>query len=342
MNLSKVQIMCVAGLIFFALIISATAFSVFSVFSKQERDLCLYIDADDTVDSVYVKLAPLTSDLKLNGLIICGKVMNYREHFHTGRYVFKPYDSAFRIMRKIRSGIQSPVQVVIPIVHTLGDLSSKLSSMLMPDSTQFYTTFLSPEILQELGTDSANIISYFIPNTYEIYWNTTPKKFILRMKREHDVFWNEAKRNKAASMNLTIREVYTLASIVQQESGNAQERPIIAGMYLNRLQKRMMLQADPTVKFALQQFALQRLYHKHLEVESPYNTYKQIGLPIGPICIPSLNAIESVLNYTKHSYLYMCAKEDFSGTHNFSTTYREHQQNANRYAKALNKRNIYR
>jgi UPF0755 protein len=187
----------------------------------------------------------------------------------------------------------------------------------------------------------------FVPNTYELYWNVGLEKFLDRMKKESDAFWKGDRQAKADKMGLTPVEVITLASIVDEETANNAEKPMIAGMYLNRLNLRngeypngMPLQADPTIKFAWQKFELKRIYNKLLSIDSPYNTYRRAGLPPGPIRIPTVAGIDAVLNYAHHNYLYMCAKEDFSGTHNFAATYSEHLQNAARYSKALNSRGI--
>ena len=173
-----------------------------------------------------------------------------------------------------------------------------------------------------------------------MYWNVSLDGLMQRMKREHDAYWNADRKQKAAAQGLTPNEVATLASIIDEETANNAEKPMIAGMYLNRLKRGMLLQADPTVKYALKDFTLQRILNRHLEVESPYNTYKYAGLMPGPIRVPSVQAIEAVLNPAQHDYLYMCAKEDFSGTHNFARTLSEHMQNARRYQQALNKLGI--
>lgn len=303
----------------------------------------LYIDKNDTPDSVYKKIknSSVFNSLQFSGIKMCGFLINYSNHVHSGKYAIENTDSPFSFMRKLRGGKQTPVRITIPIVHTLNDLSSRLSKVLEPDSSSFICTFLSPEVLQELKLDSANVLCMFIPNTYEVYWNITPTALLKRIKREHDNFWTAQRKAKAKAIGLTTNEVYTLASVVQQESENEDERPIIAGMYMNRLRKRMKLQADPTVKFALQDFSLRRITYDHLKYDSPYNTYIYEGLPIGPICIPSINAIESVLNHSNHDYLYMCAKEDLSGTHNFSKSFKEHSINARRYSKMLNECRIY-
>ena len=192
-----------------------------------------------------------------------------------------------------------------------------------------------------LGFTRETIPALFIPNTYEIYWNVSPERFMARMKQEYNRFWTEERRKKAEALGLTPVEVSTLASIVEEESAVADEYPTIAGLYLNRLKAGMPLQADPTVKFAAGDFALQRILDKHLAIDSPYNTYKYAGLPPGPIRIPSIRAIDAVLNPAHHRYFYMCAKEDFSGRHNFAATLAEHNRNANRYRAELNRRKIY-
>ena len=180
----------------------------------------------------------------------------------------------------------------------------------------------------------------FVPNTYEVYWDTPVEKFLDRMKKESDRFWNSERKAKADKLQLNPVEVITLASIVDEETANNAEKPMIAGMYYNRLKQHMPLQADPTIKFALQQFELRRIYTKLLSVVSPYNTYRNEGLPPGPIRIPSVAGIDAVLNLVHHDYLYMCAKEDFSGTHNFAKTYPEHLANAAKYSAALDARGM--
>jgi UPF0755 protein len=180
----------------------------------------------------------------------------------------------------------------------------------------------------------------FIPETYEVYWTIGVEQLMERMKKESKFFWNAERTRKAKALGLTPDQVITIASIVDEETANNTEKPMIAGMYYNRYRKGMPLQADPTVKFALQDFEIKRIYNNMLDVDSPYNTYKNEGLPPGPIRIPSVAGIDAVLNLVKHNYLYMCAKEDFSGTHNFATTYDEHLKNAAKYSRALNARGI--
>lgn len=312
----------------------------FASFSTNKAASYVYVDKDDTSDSVYVKLEKSANPRQMVGLKIGATLMGYGSHVHVGRYATGNGVSTFKLLRNLRGGRQSAVELVIPVVHTINDLAGRLAQQLEVDSTTLVKTLSDSTILASLGADSTNVACLFIPNTYEVYWDIAPSKLLKRMKKEHDSFWTSSRKAQAQAAGLTTNEAYTLASIVEQESTNEKERPMIAGMYLNRLHQGMKLQADPTVKFALHDFALRRIMHNHLTVDSPYNTYKYEGLPIGPICIPSLNAIESVLNYAHHNYIYMCAKEDFSGTHNFASTYEEHMINAKRYADALNQRGV--
>lgn len=180
----------------------------------------------------------------------------------------------------------------------------------------------------------------FIPNTYEVYWNTSAKNFMNRMKKEYDRFWNDSRKAKAKEIGMSPVEVAILASIVEEETAAYDEYPVVAGLYINRLKRNIPLQADPTVKFAWGDFTLQRILFSHLEIDSPYNTYKHTGLPPGPLRIPSIKGLDAVLNYQKHSYLYMCAKEDLSGRHNFAKTLAEHSRNAKKYQAELNRRKI--
>ena len=210
----------------------------------------------------------------------------------------------------------------------------------MIDSLELATAFSDSLLISQSGYNVQTLPALFIPNTYQVYWNISPDKLIERIIKENKKFWNADRLKKAEELKLTPIEVSTLASIVEEETANKLEKPMVAGLYLNRLKRGMLLQADPTVKFGLQDFTLRRILNKHLLVDSPYNTYKYAGLPPGPIRIPSIDGIESVLNYSRHNYLYMCAKEDFSGTHNFAENMAQHQINARKYQQALNKRNI--
>lgn len=300
----------------------------------------LYIDNDDSADSVFAKLAPFSTKQGMSGLHRLASHYDYGDHVRTGRYAIEPGRRALDVFRQLRNGQQTPVMLTVPEVRTMDRMAGRLAQKLMLDSTTLAQTLYDQDYCQRLGYDTTTIACLFVPNTYEVWWNTSLDALMERLQREHDNFWNTERRQKAEAQGLTPNEVVILASIIDEETANNAEKPMIAGMYLNRLRRGMLLQADPTVKFALGNFTLRRILNKHLEVESPYNTYKYAGLTPGPIRVPSVAAIEAVLNPAKHDFLYMCAKEDFSGTHNFARTLAEHMQNARRYQQALNQRGI--
>tara|TARA_B110000438_G_C15726873_1_gene612436 strand:- start:322 stop:1179 length:858 start_codon:yes stop_codon:yes gene_type:complete len=226
---------------------------------------------------------------------------------------------------------------------TFNDLRNKeqfagtISNQIEADSADLIAYITDTSFLNSNGFTTENIVCLFIPNTYEIYWNTSAKQFVERMQKEYETFWNADRKTRAKEIELTPFEIMTLASIVEKEqSRRIEERPMIAGLYLNRLKKRIKLQSDPTIIFANNDFSIRRVLNKHLKFESPYNTYIYFGLPPGPICIPSRNAIDAVLNAEQHEYIFMCAKGDASGLHNFAITNREHINNRNQYKKNLN------
>ena len=323
------------------LAIIATAYwMICSSLSSTQDHAYIYIDADDNLDSIHVKLDETVRPAQMVGFKILSYTTGYGERVRTGKYEIGNGLSTLDVFRNLRNKNQVPVRLTIPNVRTLERLSAKLARYIEPDSTALITYLRDSTHCQNLGHTIATIPCIFIPNTYEVYWDITPEQLVKRMKKESDKFWTDERLRKAKKQGLNSNEVITLASIVDQETANNGEKPAIAGMYLNRLRKDMLLQADPTVKFALQQFGLRRILHAHLTVDSPYYTYRYIGLPPGPISIPAMSSIEAVLNAENNDYVYMCAKEDFSGTHNFAVTYDEHLRNARKYTKALNQRGI--
>ncbi len=300
--------------------------------NETSQPISVYIDADDTQDSVKHKVGtPERWDL-LN------RVFDARPR--TGHYTILPGESVLDVYRKLRNGLQTPVNITIPQSRTVDMLAGHISKRLMLDSTQLAYAFRDTAFCTSLGYTPQTLPALFIPNTYQMWWNISLDKFMERMQKENATFWNAERSAKAEALGLSHVEIITLASIVAEETAYVPEMPKVAGMYLRRLQIGMPLQADPTVKFALGDFSLRRILYAHLEVESPYNTYKNKGLPPGPIRIPSIKAIDAVLNPEQHGYLYMCAKEDFSGSHNFAKTYSQHLANARRYSRALNARGI--
>ena len=257
-----------------------------------------------------------------------------------GRYILKEGMSAKSVVGMFRGGMQSPVRLTFNNIRTLPQLAGRLAEQIEPDSVTLLAHLSSPEVAEKYGFKPEEMIGMFIPNTYEVWWNITPEGLTERMKKEYDNFWNEERVAKLARTRLTQKEVTTLASIICEETRMTDEMPTMAGVYINRLRRGMLLQADPTVKFAIGDFTIRRVLNRHLEVDSPYNTYKYAGLPPSPICMPSIKGIDAVLNYKESNYLYFCAKEDFSGYHNFARTLSEHNQNARRYANALNRAGI--
>ena len=298
----------------------------------------IYIDRDDDIDSVYNKIIEVGNPKQMYGLK--SQVMQKGYNIKTGRYAIKPADNMRYLYRRLSMGYQTPVKLTIGSVRTLDRMARNASRQLMIDSTEIANLLNDTAYISKLGYTKATLPALFIPNTYEVYWNISAEDFIARMQKEHKAFWNEKRLKQAEAIGLTPIEVATLASIVEEETAVNAEKPMVAGLYINRLKRGMLLQADPTVKFSLQEFELKRILYKHLEVDSPYNTYKYAGLPPGPIRVPSYQGLESILNYTKHNYLYMCAKEDFSGTHNFAVTSAQHAANARKYQQALNRRGI--
>lgn len=308
--------------------------------SKSDEVEYVYIDDDDTQDSVLVKIQAFSHTAGMTGLKMLIRHSQYNKNVRTGRYAINPSDGAFTVFRRLKNGQQTSLRLTIPEVRTMDRLAAFLSRKLMLDSTTIADALYSQERCLRYGYDTATIAAMFVPDTYDVYWNMSTDGLMDRIQREHDRFWKGDRTAKAARLQLTPEEVCTLASIIDEETANNAEKPMIAGMYLNRLRQGIPLQADPTIKFALKQFELKRIWQKLLTIDSPYNTYRNEGLPPGPIKIASIKGIDAVLNPVEHDYLYMCAKEDFSGTHNFARTYQEHLKNAAKYTKALNERGI--
>ena len=270
------------------------------------------------------------------------KKKNYPSAVKPGRYILRTGMNTNQIVNKLRAGDQDPVNVTFNNARFNEDLAGKVSRYLVADSLSVLELFSNEELIEKYGFTRETFRAMFIPNTYQFFWTTTADEFAARMKKEFDRFWNETRRKKAEEIGMTPVEVITLASIVQEETAKNDELSRVAGLYINRLKIGMPLQADPTVKYAVGDFSLRRILNVHLEVDSPYNTYRNAGLPPGPVNFPEVSAIDAVLNHEQHQYLYMAAKEDFSGYHNFARTLAEHNRNANRYRAALDKMKIYR
>jgi UPF0755 protein len=253
-----------------------------------------------------------------------------------GRYEIKKGESLLSIVRMLRNNRQSPVSLVINKIRTNEDLAHLIAKNFEPDSLDVISFINSPDSLSKLGVDENTLMTLVIPNTYTMVWNSRTGRILQRLKTEQENFWKRNNRiEKAKALGFTPNQVYTIASIVEEETNKQDEKGNIASVYINRYEKGMRLGADPTVKFALKDFGLKRIYEKHLQVVSPYNTYKVAGLPPGPICTPSSKTIDAVLSAPKTDYMFFVAKSDFSGHHTFSSNYAEHLQHAKEYQKAL-------
>lgn len=316
------------------------AYAFFSPVLKGKETAYLYFYPNSSPADVRSQISNAVKAPQRYVVYMLMSLTRYNGHILPGRYAVKSGMNSLSLFREIYGGHQSAVHLTIPCVRTMEDLSGFISHNLMIDSASFLKAVKDPGTMERYGVDTANVYCLFIPNTYDIYWNISEDDFFTRMKKESDEFWTVSRKSQAAKIPLTTHQVYTLASIVDEETANEKEKPDIAGMYINRLKANMPLQADPTIKFAWKKFFLKRIYQNLLGIKSPYNTYKNKGLPPGPIRIASVKGIDAVLNYRHHDFLYMCAKEDFSGTHNFARTYSEHIINASRYAKALNQKQI--
>lgn len=270
------------------------------------------------------------------------KIRDYDDYVKPGLYQLRRDMSNLQAINLLRSGAQTPVKLTFTLARKIEELPEKLDPFVHFSAEDLAALLLSDSVARAYGFEKETFISMFIPNTYEVYWTISPEEFLNRMKKEYDRFWNEERRQKAEAIGLSPKEVSTLASIVESETNKMDEAPTVAGLYLNRLKRGMLLQADPTLKFAIGDFTIRRILNKDKEIESPYNTYKYSGLPPGPISLPSIAALNAVLNAENHEYLYLCAKADFSGYHAFATNLTDHNKNAEALHRTLNKERIFR
>lgn len=322
------------------------SFKLYQTFYKTN----VWLDGKKTISIYIPKNADFNDVKKLlyeKGIIInrntfewLAKYKKYDKHIISGRYVFLPDMNNYDIINILRSGKQKPVKVVFNSIRTKEKFASVISKQIEADSASIIKLLNDSVYLSKFNFNTQSIYGMFIPNTYEFYWNTSAKKFMKRMFKEYNKFWNKKRREKADELKLSLNEISTLASIIEQETSKNQEKPVIAGVYINRLKRKWRLQADPTLIFALGDYNIRRVLDEYKNIDSPYNTYKYAGLPPGPICFPSISSIDAVLNYEKHKYFYFCAKEDLSGYHNFASSYSGQLKNAKKYRKALNKLKI--
>ena len=305
------------------------------------KEVVIYIPTGSTYDDVTTILSEANILVNPKSFNWVAKKKEYPDNIRPGRYVISNNISNNRLVNMLRGGLQSPVNVTFNNLRDVDQLAGRIAKQLEVDSISIASLLHNEEYIGQLGFNSRTIPALFLPDTYEFYWNTDAEGFVYRMFQEYNKFWNDERRQQATAKGLTPIQVSTLASIVNKETNMSDEMPRVAGVYLNRLKNNWLLQADPTLIFAWNDYSIRRVLEYHKQIESPYNTYKYAGLPPGPICIPSIAAVKAVLNAEDHHYFYFCAKEDFSGYHNFAKTLTEHNRNAARYQQALNKRGVY-
>ncbi len=306
-----------------------------------EEQMSLYIYSEDNFETIKEKLYSDSIIVNKRTFEWLAKKLEYPQYIKSGHYIIQDGMNNNKLLNLLRSGSQTPVNFTFNNIRTIEQFASRVDEQLELDSLSLLQSLNDNKTIEEMGFDKYKQAALFIPNTYELYWNISSEDFVEKMIDEYNRFWNENRRQKAKDINLTPIEVSILASIVDKETTKTSEMPRIAGVYLNRINKNWLLQADPTLVFALGDFEIKRVLDVHKEIESPYNTYKYVGLPPGPICIPSIAAIDAVLDAEKHKYFYFCAKDDLSGYHVFAKNMSEHNANAERYRKALNKKRIY-
>ena len=320
----------IAGLLFF---------KTFFAENVKNRELTVVVPLDATFEQVMDTLRKYEVLESEGSFRKTADVLKYNK-MRIGKYDISNCRTNLDLVRLLRRGQHYPVKFTFNNVRTVDQLVEKVGHKFYFEPEELSALLHDRGYMQKFGLSDTTAVCLFIPNTYEIFYDITAEDFLNRMNDYHGQFWNEKRKKDAEGIGLTPVQVATLASIVEEENMRPSEKAIIAGLYINRLNKGMLLQSDPTVKFALGDFARKRILNADLQVDSPYNTYKYAGLPPGPIRIPEASTMDSVLHYRHHNYLYMCAKEDFSGYHNFTASAAVHAQNAARYRAALNARNI--
>lgn len=305
----------------------------------------VYISTGSTLQEVVDQLHPILKDT--DDFITVAQKKGYGTNVKPGHFILKKDMNNNEIVNTLRSR-NVPIKLSFNNQHRLEDLAGRVAEQIETDSLEVLSAMVSKPFLDSLGIEALESMKFYIPNTYEFYWNTSGEEFRDRMVNYYDEFWNENRLQKAEKLNLTPLEVMSLAAIVQKETAKVEERPKVAGVYLNRLRRGMKLQADPTVIFAMQnqnqdfETPIKRVLYKDLELDSPYNTYKYTGVPPGLIAMPDVSSINAVLNAESHDYLYFAADTENAGYHKFAKTLAQHNRNARAYQNWVNKQKIYR
>lgn len=305
-----------------------------------KKDQIIYIPTGSTIDDVvlYLKEEGLVDDTEAFSWV--AHKMNYSSNVKPGKYQLKNRMSNKEIVTLLRSGKQIPIRLTFSNLRTSYDLAGAVGGKIEADSASIAYLFKDKAYLKKYGLTEENSLCLMIPNTYEFKWNTSAEEFFERMSVEYKKYWTAQRKAKAKNIGLTQTQVCVLASIVDKETRKNDEKPLVAGVYMNRYLKGWKLEADPTLVYASGDFTIRRVLNEHKEIDSPYNTYLYTGLPPGPICMPAISSVDAVLNYTKHDFMFFCAREDFSGYHSFAKNYIQHLLNARRFQRELDRRNI--
>jgi UPF0755 protein len=346
LNLKKiittVSVVLISILIIYGFVLISQIFSANTKF--EEKELYVYVPTDSNYEDVIKIISPYIEDIGRFEMV-AGKT-SYPENVRAGRFLFRKGMNSYELVKTMR--INDPVNLAFNNQERLENFAGRVGSQIEPDSLTLLNTFKDSIFLKENGFTEENVLTMFIPNTYDIYWNTSAEKFRDKMIKEYRKFWNTERTAKAAAQGLTPIQATILASIVHKESVKKDERPRIAGVYLNRMKLGMPLQADPTVIFAIKKKSddfnqvIKRVFFNDLIMKSPYNTYMNIGLPPGPIAMPDITALEAVLNPEKNNYIYFCASVDRFGYHEFAATLPEHNVNAKKYSDWINSQGVQR
>lgn len=322
-------------LLILALVFTYGFWNVFGpvIHNPDKKFLCIKTGSNyQNVKDILVKNEMLKNTFWFDKI---ARYADYPNKVKAGKYKIENGMSLYHLIKMLGRGKQIPVNLVITKLRTKEDLAKKIAANFEPDSLTIINFLNNPDSLQQFNVDTNTVMTDVIPNTYTYTWDTSIKNIFKKIYREEQKFWNDERQQKAGRLGLTPKQVYTLASIVEEETNKQDDKGKIASVYLNRLKKGMKLAADPTVKFALKDFGLKRIYQKHLEFVSPYNTYQNTGLPPGPICTPSIKTIDAVLNSPETDYLFFVARSDFSGYSDFASSYEQHQLYAKAYQQAL-------
>jgi len=341
MKKKKILIIIILCVILLACIVGGVFFKTFFAENVQNRETVVVVPPGATFEQVMDSLRKhevLKSEASFKKT---AEALKYKT-IRIGKYDISDCRTNLDLVRLLRRGQHYPVKFTFNNVRTVDQLVERVGHKFFFEPEELFVLLHDGNYMQKFGLSDTTAVCLFIPNTYDIYYDITAEDFLNRMNDYYGQFWNEKRKQDAEAIGLTPVQVATLASIVEEENMRPSEKAVIAGLYINRLNKGMLLQSDPTVKFAIGDFARKRILNADLQIDSPYNTYKYKGLPPGPIRIPEASTMDSVLHYRHHNYLYMCAKEDFSGYHNFTASAAEHARNAARYRAALNARNIKR